>query len=100
MTEFDLEKFKAALTSEDDPIDVLEDLDEFMKVTRGQWVSDHKHEHRETVYLHKPSGRFVTVAESRSGSYWSDYEYDAPMLAEVEPREITKTVYHAKGGWV
>lgn len=100
MTEFKLEKFKAALMSEDDPIDALEDLDEFMKVTRGQWVSDHKHEHREAVYLHKPSGRFVTVAESRSGSYWSDYEYDDPMLAEVEPREITKTVYHAKGSWV
>ncbi|AOK28873.1 MULTISPECIES: hypothetical protein [Burkholderia] len=100
MTEFDLKKFKDALTSTDDPIDVLDDLDEFEKIAAEPWEADHKYQSRTTVYRHKPSGRFVTVAESRSGSYWSDYDYTVPMLAEVEPQEITKTVYHSKGDWI
>lgn len=97
MTEFDLEKFKAALTSEDDPIDVLDDLDEFERVEKGEWVSDYKYENRETVYLHKPTGRLVEVSESRCGSYWSDYEYYEPSLQEVRPEEVTVTRYVGVG---
>ena len=35
---------------------------------------------------------FYRVIQSRSGSYWSDYEYSDPVVSKVEPYTETVTI--------
>lgn len=35
---------------------------------------------------------YYQINDARSGSYWSDYEYDEPSVFKVEPYEQTITV--------
>ena len=37
-------------------------------------------------------GGFYRVIQSRSGSYWSDYEYSDPVVSKVEPYTETVTI--------
>lgn len=93
-TEFDLVVILAHLIdTEDDPIDGLDDVDEFVSVEEGEWTADHKYQGRTDVFLHKTTGRFVAVNQSRSGSYHSDYEYTEPTVCEVFPHSKTITTY-------
>lgn len=36
---------------------------------------------------------YYQINDSRSGSYWSDYEYDEPAVFKVEPYDVTVTKY-------
>jgi hypothetical protein len=75
--------------------DECEDWADWETVKKGEWVSEHKYEHCSTIYRHKPTHRYFAVHSSRSGSYWSDYEYDDATANEVKPVEVTVIEYHA-----
>lgn len=65
----------------------------FLLVEEGEWVNNYKdYDIKESIYKHVGSGKFYAYYDSRSGSYYSDYEYDSPdELVEVTPVE-TKTI--------
>lgn len=65
----------------------------FELVEEGEWVNNYKdYDLKEDIYKHIESGKFYAYYGSRSGSYYSDYEYDNPdELVEVQPVE-TKTI--------
>lgn len=95
---YDLALFLKLLVGGDDerPLDVLDDLDEIECVEEGDWTTDGKYQARTNIYKHLPTGRFVAVHDSRSGSYYSDYEYIYPLLNEVFPETVTQIIYKAK----
>ncbi|AYX28471.1 Uncharacterised protein [Burkholderia pseudomallei] len=70
-----------------------EAYDEWEEVDSTGWRSEHKYEHRDVIYRHKTTGRLFEVSESRSGSYWSDYEYDEPTAREVKAVLVAVTEY-------
>lgn len=88
-TELDLKKLLAEFEEGDDEHDDLELVEE------SDWTSEGKYEYSETVYRHTPTGRFVCIGRSRSGSYFSDYEYDDPSISDVVPEVVTITRYVA-----
>jgi hypothetical protein len=59
----------------------------------GEWEVDHKYESQSTVYRHIPSGRYFDVIQTRSGSYYSDYEYLDSVVYEVQPVEYKAIKY-------
>jgi hypothetical protein len=68
-----------------------DDADEFEIVEVGEWIDDGKYSYQDTVILY--NNKFYNVAESRSGSYFTDYDYQDPQVYEVIPTQVTKTVY-------
>ncbi len=79
----------------DEILQLFEDEDkELTIVEKGLWVSDWKYETKETIVLYE--GKHYCIDESRTGSYYSDYEYGDPIVYEVEPYEITVTKWKAK----
>lgn len=63
-------------------------------VEEGDWINEGKYQSAEIVY--KVGDQFFCVVLSRSGSYFSDYDYLEPDCYEVEPVVITKTEYRVK----
>lgn len=63
-------------------------------VSEGEWTQDYKYQLRDDVYKYKDT--FIQVSQSRSGSYHTDWDYDAPVFSEVRPEErvVTTTVWH------
>lgn len=72
--------------------DGVDDLEGFDVVEEGVWVQDFKYQISESVVRHKESGKYFKIFHSRSGSYYSDYEYNAPEFYEVNPVAQTKIV--------
>lgn len=70
--------------------DEHEDLTE---VESEGWEQDGKYQSCATVYRHEPTGRFVCINQSRSGSYHSDWYYDDPTICEVVPEVVSITRY-------
>lgn len=68
----------------------------------GEWINDHKWQHKTDIVNVSDNKEQFTglpfepgyycINQSRSGSYWSDYEYDEPTITKVEPYEETMTV--------
>lgn len=76
-------------------IDLWENEDEQIEIIdNGKWRTDVKYEHRDTIV--KFIGRYFAIAQSRSGSYFTDYEYCDPMVYEVEPKQVTVTQWVEK----
>lgn len=69
----------------------------YLVVEEGEWEDDGKWQHSTTVFAFE--GALYWVSESRSGSYYSDYEYASshwPDMVEcdkVEPYDVTTTKY-------
>lgn len=62
------------------------DEDESLEtVQEGRWLNDLKWQHREDIVKHTASGTFWEITQSRSGSYWDDYEYADPEARQVVP---------------
>lgn len=61
-------------------------------IESGKWTSDMKYEFKTTVVQDKESGKFYEIEESRTGSYYSDYEYSESSVIEVEPHTETKVI--------
>lgn len=71
--------------------------DGIKEIESGDWELDYKdYAQRSDVYQHIPSGRFFCISRMRSGSYYTDYHYDAPEIYEVYPHVVTRTVYQTK----
>ncbi|SMG43365.1 hypothetical protein [Paraburkholderia susongensis] len=76
--------------------DESEDLKE---IVGGDWEIDYKdYASRSTVQQHVPTGRYFSITENRSGSYYTDYFYGDSDCTEVEPVEVTVTQYRAVKG--
>jgi hypothetical protein len=62
-------------------------------IDEGEWVSDYKWEHCDTIVTYED--KFYCVAQSRQGSYHTDYYYDDPYVYEVKPQQVTVTKWVA-----
>lgn len=69
---------------------------EFTLVEEGEWTQEHKHQQAYHIVRHDGTGRHFGLAQSRSGSYHSDWYYDATKIAEVH--KVTETIVVDK--WV
>lgn len=85
------EQIEQELIKADGDGDIPSDV--FEEVEIGEWTDEHKHQHKTDIYRHKPTGRLFALHNSRSGSYWSDYEYDEPTCNEVFAVQVTVTKY-------
>ena len=56
----------------------------------GDWVAEHKYQYRDVIIQFED--KYYSINESRSGSPFSDYEYDEPTICEVTPVEKTIVV--------
>ncbi len=66
----------------------------FEIIEKGDWISEGKYESREVVVLEKETGKYYAAGQSRSGSYFTDYEWENDLdLVEVKPVEVTKIEY-------
>lgn len=64
-------------------------------VEDSDWISDGKYDYRTVVLLIEDS--YYRVGRSRSGSYYSGWEYDDDyFITEVEPYTKTVTKYRKK----
>ncbi|MCA8110264.1 hypothetical protein [Burkholderia cepacia] len=80
-------------------IQLFDDEDERLEeVERGAWESDGKYELRTDIVKDTRTGKFYAIHQSRSGSYWSDYEYGDTEANEVEPVQVTVTQWKAVTG--
>lgn len=62
-------------------------------IERGSWEVDHKYENRETIV--KYQDKYYCILENRSGSYFTDYEYNDPFVYEVQPIKVEVTKWAA-----
>lgn len=68
-------------------IELFED-DELEIVEEGDWEIEYKdHACKETIVKHED--KYYNIVSGRSGSYYSDYEFDDPEVTEVVPKEVT-----------
>lgn len=71
-----------------------EDTVNFSVIEDGDFVSGGKYEHKESVIKDKNTGKYYSVFQSRTGSYFTDYHFEDDLEAvEVEPVEVTETIY-------
>lgn len=94
------------LAAIDDGMDV-DDLN-FYTVEDRPWTSDGKYEYRSDIVEITPDTPhldddypelipgYYEITYSRSGSYFTDYEYGDTYVIEVEPYEVTETKYRPK----
>jgi len=62
----------------------------------GEWEDDGKYQHRSDVYVddQTPPNHFM-ILNTRSGSYFTDYQYGEPAVMAVKPvvETITRVVW-------
>lgn len=62
----------------------------FEIIDYGKWINDGKYDERDSIVKYKD--RYFNINQSRSGSYFTDYDYGDQDVWEVEPFEETITV--------
>jgi hypothetical protein len=75
-----------------------DEIEGFSIIEHGEWVVDHKYEHKRVIVQHIESSKYYALYSSRSGSYYTEYYYDElepdsegmVELEEVVP--VTKTI--------
>lgn len=73
--------------------------EKFSVVKEGNWVSEGKWETKEVIFKDDETGKFYSINGMRSGSYYSDYEYEDDLEAvEVEAVKKVITVWRVKDG--
>lgn len=71
-----------------------EDGLKYVEVDGTDWEIDYKdYASKQTVFEFVDMGVYVSVTESRSGSYYSDYYYDEPDFTFCEPKKVMITSY-------
>ncbi|WCZ66207.1 hypothetical protein [Yersinia phage MHG19] len=58
------------------------------EVVDDDWVVNHKYEYRNNVYYIPEHDVHLMICESRSGSYFSDYDYGDNEYYLVYPKEV------------
>ena len=69
-----------------------DDLPSFEVVEEGDWVVEHKYEICDIYVKHKHTEDYFCITLCRSGSYFSDYNYDDAEFSKVKPLYETKVV--------
>lgn len=90
---------KLGLSSQEAVEEILDGAHhDFIIIDAGEWVSDGKYDGRTTIVQRLSDKTFWSVNSSRSGSYYSDYDYyyDTELL-QVAPVEKTITAYELIG---
>lgn len=60
------------------------DNPDFVVIEDGDWINEYKDcDVREVIVQQQSTGKYFRIDQSRSGSYYSDYEYDDPKITEV-----------------
>ncbi|AHY25043.1 ribonucleotide reductase [Pectobacterium bacteriophage PM2] len=73
----------------------FEDSEYLQEIEGEDWTTDNgKYQYKQSVYFSKKHNVHIAVDETRSGSYFSDWDYSAPDVSLVEKREkvVTRTV--------
>jgi hypothetical protein len=80
------------------------DDSEFRLYQEDPWISEGKYESRFVILVHTPTGKFYEFQESRSGSYFTEYQYwhewqpgDTVTLSEVKPVETITITWESVG---
>jgi hypothetical protein len=68
-----------------------DELENYELIQNGDWIDDGRYSFKDTVI--KYQDKFYCIYESRSGSYFTYYNYGEPNACEVEPYEVTITQY-------
>lgn len=71
----------------------LDDAEDFELVSQGDWISEGKYEHSVTVYRYSENDKLYAIYSTRSGSYFSDWDYGEDEVYEVEAVEVKRIVY-------
>ncbi len=69
-----------------------EDHPDYEVVDEDDWDDQGKYQYCYPVVRHIESGKFFTFTVQRSGSYFSDYDYDFPDAELTEVHKVTKTI--------
>jgi hypothetical protein len=64
------------------------ELEKAEEVEDGEWIDDGKYQHKEFIFTY--GGKFYCMYITRSGSYFTDYDYQIDGADEVV--KITETV--------
>lgn len=64
------------------------------EVESGDWIADYKYQNQESVYF--KDGQYFCVVQTRSGSPFSDYNYEDPECFEVVPEVVETVTYKVK----
>lgn len=64
-------------------------------IEEGGWVEDGKYSRAESIYDVDDLYFRIKYLKTNSG-YWSDPEYRKPTIEQVEPVEVTHTIYKVK----
>lgn len=80
--------------------ELLEGVGDWKMVVEGEWVQDCKFQLLTVIVEYLPTGKFYRCTIGRSGSPFTDWEYDhdygdLPDLEEVVQVEKTITVWEA-----
>ena len=67
-------------------------LPSFEVVEEGDWVVEHKYEICDIYVKHKHTEDYFCITLCRSGSYFSDYDYNDTEFFMVKPLYETKVV--------
>ena len=72
-------------------LDEIEEIDDYDEIS-DIWEDDGKYSHgdMEFMILYKKARYYISVAQSRSGSYFSDYYYDEPTLYSIQTEKEYK----------
>lgn len=69
------------------------DHEDYELVEGSDWTQDYKYQQQTAIVFHKPTGKYYEGTVSRSGSPFTDWEYDSDQtLYEVEKHEETRVV--------
>lgn len=84
------EQIKAAILNQLDYCEIIEGNGvEVVEVE--DWIDEGKYSYQNTIV--KYQDKFYNVSQSRSGSYFTDYFYNDPVVTEVKPVEKTITIW-------
>lgn len=66
-------------------------------IEEGEWIGDGKYQDKQMIFANAKTGKHYSYYISRSGSYFTDYEYMATD-SPVEVEKVTETITVEK--WV
>jgi hypothetical protein len=68
-----------------------EETDDIEVIESGEWEREYK-DYFAKEFIVKYDGKYYSIVEHRSGSYYTDYNYDEPIITEVEPKIETVVI--------
>lgn len=69
--------------------------DPFIMIKPGTWKSEGKYQYYTDIVQNEVTDKYYAIHSSRSGSYFTDYEYGETEVEEVKPVKVEITRYIA-----